>query len=118
MINQLLTVALMPLDRMNILTSLVAADEGSQKNAQRCGTVDYRVNGKGSDHSSTPKQAEAYMKSIEKEPVVSAWWSDLTPAERVDLHAAYNIAKEEGFSQAGGRTNQPRTRQACPTSRR
>ena len=52
------------------------------------------------------KQAEAYMKSIEKEPVVSAWWSDLTPAERVDLHAAYNIAKEEGFSLVAAAQNQ------------
>ena len=61
--------------------------------------VDGRVNGKRQrPQFDSKKQAEAYMKSIEKEPVVSAWWSDLTPAERVDLHAAYNIAKEEGFS--------------------
>ena len=69
--------------------------------------VDGRVNGKRQrPQFDSKKQAEAYMKSVEKEPVVSAWWSDLTPAERVDLHAAYNIAKEEGFSLVAAAQNQ------------
>ena len=62
----------MPLDRMNIL--LVAASHKRMHNGVERWIVDGRVNGKKRQRPQfdSKKQAEAYMKSIEKEPVVSA----------------------------------------------
>ena len=60
--------------------------------------VDGKINGRRRrEQFDTKKQAESFIMSVEKEPAVTAWWSELTMLERVDLHAAFKIAKEEGF---------------------
>ena len=78
--------------------------------------VDGKINGRRRrEQFDTKKQAESFIMLVEKEPAVTAWWSELTMLERVDLHAAFKIAKEEGFSSVGAYRTKPRTRQACPT---
>ena len=68
-------------------------------NGQDRWLVDGRINGKRQRQQFDKKSdAEAYAKSIEKEPAINSWWADLSISERVDIHAAHIRAKEDGFS--------------------
>ena len=61
--------------------------------------VDGKINGKRKrEQFNTKRQAELFIKAQHKEPTIAAWWSELTLSERVDIHAAHNRAKEDGFS--------------------
>ena len=46
----------------------------------------------------TRKDCALFIKAQTKEPLISEWWAQLTISERVDIHAAHNRAKEDGFS--------------------
>ena len=61
--------------------------------------IDGKINGKRKrEQFDTKRQAELFIKALPKEPTITAWWSELTLSERVDIHAAHNRAKEDGFS--------------------
>ncbi|MBT7910312.1 MAG: hypothetical protein HN607_07235, partial [Verrucomicrobia bacterium] len=60
---------------------------------------DGKINGKRKrEQFDTKKACELFIKAQTKEPLIAAWWSELTVSERVDIHAAHNRAKEDGFS--------------------
>ena len=60
---------------------------------------DGKVNGKRKrEQFDTKKACELFIKAQAKEPLIAEWWSELTISERVDIHAAHNRAKEDGFS--------------------
>jgi len=60
---------------------------------------DGKVNGKRKrEQFDTKKACELFIKAQAKEPLIAEWWSELTINERVDIHAAHNRAKEDGFS--------------------
>jgi len=68
-------------------------------NGQDRWLVDGRINGKRQRQQFDKKSdAEAYAKSIEKEPAINSWWAGLSISERIDIHAAHIRAKEDGFS--------------------
>ena len=61
--------------------------------------VDGKINGKRRrEQFDTKKDAELFLKYQSKEPALFEWWSGLTLAERIDIHASHNRAKEDGFS--------------------
>jgi site-specific recombinase XerD len=60
---------------------------------------DGKINGKRKrEQFDTKKACELFIKAQTKEPLIAAWWSELTVSERVDIHASHNRAKEDGFS--------------------
>ena len=61
--------------------------------------VNGKINGKRRrEQFDTKKDTELFLKHQVKEPAIAAWWTSLTLGERVDIHASYNRAKEDGFS--------------------
>ncbi|HJO09345.1 MAG TPA: hypothetical protein QGH16_05810 [Verrucomicrobiota bacterium] len=61
--------------------------------------VDGKVNGKRKRmFFGTKAQAETWKKAEEKDTLSAAWWLDLSNGDRVDVMAAFNRAKEDGFS--------------------
>ena len=58
------------------------------KRGKKVWTVDGRINGKRQrSNFETKRAAEAYLKIINKEPELSAWWAGLSLADRFDLKA-------------------------------
>ena len=77
------------------------------KRGKKVWTVDGRINGKRQrSNFETKRAAEAYLKTINKEPELSAWWAGLTLTDRFDLKAAFDIAKEDGFTLLAAAQNQ------------
>ena len=60
---------------------------------------DGKINGKRKREQFNTKEAcKLFIRAQTKEPLIAAWWSELTVSERVDIHASHNLAKEDGFS--------------------
>ena len=77
------------------------------KRGKKVWTVDGRINGKRQrSNFETKRAAEAYLKTVNKEPELSAWWAGLSLADRFDLKAAFEIAQEEGFTLLAAAQNQ------------
>jgi site-specific recombinase XerD len=61
--------------------------------------VDGKINGnRRREQFDTKREAELFLKYQTKEPTIAAWWAAVTLSERVDIMAAFNRAKEDGFS--------------------
>ena len=57
------------------------------------------INGKRKrEQFGSEKDCKAFIRSLGKDKESTAWWTDLTPTDRVDIIAAFNRAKEDGFS--------------------
>ncbi len=57
------------------------------------------INGKRKrEQFASEKDCKAFIRSLGKDKESAAWWTDLTPTDRVDIMAAFNRAKEDGFS--------------------
>jgi integrase len=61
--------------------------------------ADGRINGQRKRrYFDTKAQAEEWKKLQHKDTTSSVWWLDLSNGDRVDVMAAFNRAKEDGFS--------------------
>jgi len=61
--------------------------------------VDGRVDGKRKRlQFDTKRNATSWLKAQQKDTTSSAWWLDLSNADRVDVMAAFNLARADGFS--------------------
>ena len=61
--------------------------------------VEGRINGKRKrKFFETKAQADGWKRLQQKDVTSSVWWLDLSNGERVDIMAAFNRAKEDGFS--------------------
>ena len=68
-------------------------------NGKKRWVVDGKFNGKRRrEQFRTKGQAEAWLKAEDKDTSSTAWWLDLSNGDRVDVMAALNRAKEDGFS--------------------
>ena len=68
-------------------------------NGKKRWVVDGKFNGKRRrEQFRTKAQAEAWVKAEDKDTSSAAWWLDLSNGDRVDVMAALNRAKEDGFS--------------------
>ncbi len=68
-------------------------------NGKRRWLVEGRINGRRKRmFFDTKAQAEAWKKAEAKDTSSTAWWLDLSNGDRVDVMAALNRAKEDGFS--------------------
>ena len=77
------------------------------KRGKKVWTVDGRINGKRQrSNFETKRAAEAYLKTIDKGPELTAWWAGLTLTDKFDLKAAFDIAKEDGFTLLAAAQNQ------------
>ena len=77
------------------------------KRGKKVWTVDGKINGKRQrSNFETKRAAEAYLKTINKEPELSAWWARLTLSDRFDLKAAFEIAQQDGFTLLAAAQNQ------------
>ena len=77
------------------------------KRGKKVWTVDGKINGKRQrSNFETKRAAEAYLKTVDKEPELSAWWAGLTLTDRFDLKAAFEIAQEDGFTLLAAAQNQ------------
>ena len=77
------------------------------KRGKKVWTVDGKINGKRQrSNFETKRAAEAYLKTINKEPELSAWWAGLSLADRFDLKAAFDVAQEDGFTLLAAAQNQ------------
>lgn len=57
------------------------------------------INGKRKrEQFDSEKDCKSFIRSIGKDIERAAWWTYLTPTDRVDIMAAFNRAKEDGFS--------------------
>ena len=91
----------MPLDRLRSHVSVGVEMKIKRRlhNGEIRYIADGKINGKRKrEQFDTKRQAELFIKALLKEPTITAWWGGLTLSERVDIHAAHNRAKEDGFS--------------------
>ena len=60
---------------------------------------DAKINGtRRREQFDTKEQCESFIRTLDMDTNSTAWWTDLKPADRVEIMTSFKIAQEDGFS--------------------
>ena len=77
---------------------------------------DAKINGtRRREQFDTKEQCESFIRTLDMDTNSTAWWTDLKPADRVEIMASFKIAQEDGFSLRHQLRIMRRIKQVCPT---
>ena len=60
---------------------------------------DAKINGsRRREQFDTKEQCESFIRTLDMDTNSTAWWTDLKPADRVEIMSAFNLSKDDGLS--------------------